>query len=48
MIDLLGKTGKFPSESGNFGHESHPFRHQKWAVFGGSWLLGTNWGQFPP
>jgi hypothetical protein len=26
MLDLFGKSGKLHTESGNFGHESHPFR----------------------
>jgi hypothetical protein len=27
MLELLGKCAKIGSENGDFGHESHPFRH---------------------
>jgi hypothetical protein len=42
MLDLLGKSGKVGSENGDFGHESHPFRHP----FDDS-LRGGRWSSVP-
>jgi hypothetical protein len=34
MVELQGKSAKIGSENGDFGHESHPFRHLIFEVLG--------------